>query len=172
MRAILLCGISTVLLCGKAWPDICHQAVPDFSANIDSSSAPTPPAEPFTQGALELFRVKLDLYLKNTVEGYNNKLIAYGNSLDRLDKGLSRDLALGKCSPNDYEAARIQIDEQFTKIKTEYREPYRQGVTTYSEYIGWYKSESQRLKIKKQLEGALLGGSQATVSPKHLDSDA
>jgi hypothetical protein len=152
-RTILLCSILTALLCGIALAGYCQQAVPVFSANIDSSNI-TPPTEPFSQGTLELFRVKLELFRKNTLEGYNNKLVAYGNSLDRFDKGLRTELARGKCSQTQYENIEIQIDEQLAKIKADYVEPYRQGVTTYSEYISWYNNQSERLRIKKQLEGA------------------
>jgi len=115
--AILL-SLLTALPCEIALADTCHQTIPAFSATIDSSSIPDPPAQPFSQSALEIFRVKLDLYRENSVEGYNNKLVAYSISLDRLDTELR-----SKCSPAEYEAVRSQIDEQLMKVRLDYLEP-------------------------------------------------
>ena len=155
--AFLFAGIEVFYFFKVAHAFECSKVVvPVFAASIDSQSEPKPPQGPLSQEALERFRVQLDLYRKNTVEGYNAKLIAYGNTLNRFDKDLRGQLARGKCSQEQYDDLKQQISDQLEKVSSEYTAPYQAGLTTYSEYMGWYKGESRRLKIKKQLDGLLL----------------
>lgn len=146
----------------------CQQSLPVFSASIDLNNI-SPPSPPLSQPALDLFHVKLQLFLTNTVEGYNNKLIAYTKALDRFDKEAKRAIGLGRCSQEEYDAIRIQVDEELAKSSADYLEPYRQGVNAYREYDKWYYSESEGLKRERerqrairQLQGALPISSQTT----------
>jgi hypothetical protein len=150
-----LCGLALVVAVQGTNAEACGKAVPDFSGALDPKGVPAVPSE-VTLTSLEIFRVQLELYRKNTVEAYNRRLLAYGDELDRLDKEARKNLASGRCPLKKYETYRDQIAERQRKIRSEYRELYDQGFAAYSEWSGWCKNQSQKELTKKQLGSAWL----------------
>lgn len=140
-------GYSTSAICAVD----CAQlgTLPPFSATIDA--APHAPNEPYTRAILELYRVQLDLYWENSIEGYNVKLKIYSAAIGRTDLSYRKAVKDNECSAKSYEAFRILAQNELQKVGLDYLEPYRQAMNTYREYIAWYKQESGIVRVKEQL---------------------
>ena len=134
-------SIAVALVCGQS------ESLPRFTATLDPSTAPAPPAEPASISSLEIYRAKLEIYRQNDVEGYNRKLIAYGDILKRLDQKFRKALSNGVCTPVEYDTLKEQLDQELTKIGSEYIDLYHRGLTPYTEYMKWCKIEIARKRL-------------------------
>jgi hypothetical protein len=108
---------------------------------------PLPPPEPHSPSSLELYRTKLEIFLQNTVEGYNRKLIAYGKNLDLLDQRFRKAMANGVCTSTEYETLKDKLDLEQGKVGSDYIEPYHECVNAYKQYFKWYQHELARIRL-------------------------
>src|SRR5262249_48898906 len=103
-------SIAHALVCGQSGE------IPTFTVTLDPNTVPSPPPEPHSPSSLELYRTKLEIFLQNTVEGYNRKLIAFGKNLDLLDQRFRNAMANGFCASTEYETLKDKLDLEQGKI--------------------------------------------------------
>jgi len=122
------------LVCGQS------SELPTFTATLDPNAVPSPlPADAESSSSLELYRTKLEIYRQNIIEGYNKKLIAYGETLKALDKRFRRAMENGACSPAEYETLKDELAPELTKTGSDYLDPYYESLNAYKAWVKWYQ---------------------------------
>jgi hypothetical protein len=120
---------------------------PHFTETLDPDQVPKLPENASCPAGLEKYRTDLEFYRKIKIEGYNRKLISFGNNLKHADDNFRRAASNGSCSSAEYESFKSKVTIELEKIGSDYKAPYDDNIEAYKLYIGPYRQAAFRCVV-------------------------
>lgn len=118
---------------------------PTFASSFDPSAVPGPPRNTSTRPAVEAYRLALETYRADEIEGYNADLQTYVTSLVDLDNNARTLAADGQCTIAEYAALRDHLDKEFAKSGAAYLDRYWKALAEYRRQIAWCETRTAQI---------------------------
>lgn len=119
---------------------------PTFSSEYNPVALPELPRDASSREAVEAFRLSLETFRAQSIEGFNDAIKDYITKLNRIDNTARKRTADGQCTVDEYQALRDYLDDEFQKSGDEYLSPYWRGIAAYRKQIDWCKQRDEDLK--------------------------
>jgi hypothetical protein len=120
---------------------------PHFTETLNPDKFPKLPENASCPAGIEKYRTDLEFYRKIKIEGYNRKLISFGNILKQADDNFRRVANGGSCSSAEYESYKSKVTIELEKIGNDYKAPYDDNIEAYKLYIGSYRQAAFRCMV-------------------------
>ena len=150
-RALAFSTVLVVFSAGAALADCA--ALPAFAPDLDPTTVPDPPVDVASRGDVEKYRLSLENFRKKVIEGYNDAIVDYLASLNRIDARARQKAADGDCTVDEYNDLRDKLSDEYAKSGSDYLHKYWNGLSVYKQDIGWCVKEDQDI-VDSQKTGA------------------